>query len=109
MPFSEDVERLDIEKIGPYFETHERFPKKTNTEFVKIIDRSHVQMTQRMPLPHISALLPSALYISISKSASSDGLINEPIVVQGKEYKMTCVSMGNPHAVVFLEFRNACR
>lgn len=42
--FLEDVERLDIEKIGPYFETHERFPKKTNTEFVKIIDRSHVQM-----------------------------------------------------------------
>ena len=42
--FMEDVEGLDIEKIGPYFETHERFPKKTNTEFVKVIDRGHVQM-----------------------------------------------------------------
>ena len=31
--------------------------------------------TQRMPFPHISARLPSALYISISKSASSEGLM----------------------------------
>ncbi len=29
--------------------------------------------------------------------------INVPITVDGKEYKMTCVSMGNPHAVVFIE------
>lgn len=42
--FVEDVEHLDIEKIGPYFETHERFPKRTNTEFVKVIDKNHVQM-----------------------------------------------------------------
>lgn len=42
--FVEDVEHLDIEKIGPYFETHERFPKRTNTEFVKVIDKKHVQM-----------------------------------------------------------------
>ena len=30
-------------------------------------------------------------------------LINEPIVVDDKEYHMTCVSMGNPHAVIFAE------
>ena len=30
-------------------------------------------------------------------------LVNEPIMVDGEEYRMTCVSMGNPHAVVFLE------
>lgn len=42
--FMEDVEHLDIEKIGPHFENHERFPKRINTEFVKVIDRSHVQM-----------------------------------------------------------------
>ena len=29
--------------------------------------------------------------------------INVPITVNGTEYKMTCVSMGNPHAVVFIE------
>ncbi len=30
-------------------------------------------------------------------------LVNEPITVDGKTYRMTCVSMGNPHAVVFME------
>lgn len=42
--FMEDVENLDIEKIGPYFENHVRFPKRVNTEFVKVIDRNTVQM-----------------------------------------------------------------
>lgn len=30
-------------------------------------------------------------------------VIDEPIMVDGKEYKMTCISMGNPHAVMFVE------
>lgn len=29
--------------------------------------------------------------------------INEPITVDGREYLMTCVSMGNPHAVIFTD------
>jgi diaminopimelate epimerase len=35
---------LEIEKIGPKFENHERFPKRINTEFVKVIDRQTVEM-----------------------------------------------------------------
>lgn len=42
--FMDDVAGLPIEKIGPLFENHERFPKRTNTEFVKVIDREHVEM-----------------------------------------------------------------
>ena len=42
--FMDDVEHLKIEKIGPHFENHERFPKRINTEFVKILDRQTVQM-----------------------------------------------------------------
>ena len=42
--FMQDVEHLDIEKIGPAFENHERFPRRTNTEFVEILDRTHVFM-----------------------------------------------------------------
>ena len=30
-------------------------------------------------------------------------MVNEPIIIGEKEYKMTCLSMGNPHAVVFVE------
>jgi len=34
--------------------------------------------------------------------SDKEKVINEPILVQGTEWKMTCVSMGNPHAVVFV-------
>ena len=30
-------------------------------------------------------------------------VVKEPIEVEGKEWKVTCVSMGNPHAVVFID------
>lgn len=33
--------------------------------------------------------------------ADGDRVVNEPIYVEEQEYRMTCVSMGNPHAVVF--------
>ena len=42
--FMDDVESMKIEEIGPFFENHDRFPNRTNTEFVKVIDDSHVQM-----------------------------------------------------------------
>lgn len=42
--FMDNVTDLEIEKIGPFFENHERFPNRTNTEFVKVIDRKTVQM-----------------------------------------------------------------
>ena len=40
----EDVKDLDIEKIGPKFENHERFPKRTNTEFMNVLDRHTMNM-----------------------------------------------------------------
>lgn len=42
--FMDDVENLEIEKIGPHFENHACFPNRTNTEFVKVIDENTVQM-----------------------------------------------------------------
>ena len=42
--FMDDVTNLDIEKIGPDFENHVRFPNRINTEFVKVLDRQNVQM-----------------------------------------------------------------
>ena len=35
--------------------------------------------------------------------SDKDVVINEPISVGGKTYHITCVSMGNPHAVVFVD------
>lgn len=42
--FLEDIKGLDIEKIGPKFENHERFPNRINTEFVRVIDRETIEM-----------------------------------------------------------------
>ncbi len=40
----EDVEGLDIEKIGPDFERHVCFPQRVNTEFIRVLDENTVQM-----------------------------------------------------------------
>ena len=42
--YIDDVQGLDIEKIGPKFENHSCFPNRTNTEFVEILDRKNVFM-----------------------------------------------------------------
>ena len=42
--YMEDIEHLDIEKTGPKFEHHERFPKRINTEFAAVLDRHTVSM-----------------------------------------------------------------
>ena len=42
--FIEDLAALDIDRIGPAFEKHEWFPRRVNTEFVVIRDRTHLRM-----------------------------------------------------------------
>ena len=40
----EDVDGLEIEKIGPFFERHPAFPARVNTEFIRVLDANTVQM-----------------------------------------------------------------
>ena len=42
--FMEDIAKFDIVSIGPLFENHEVSPNRTNTEFVEVVDRTHVNM-----------------------------------------------------------------
>ncbi|MBQ9298894.1 MAG: diaminopimelate epimerase, partial [Clostridia bacterium] len=42
--FVRDPEVLDLPFIGPMFEHHSLFPRRTNVEFVRVIDRSVLQM-----------------------------------------------------------------
>jgi len=42
--FVDDTEHFELEKYGPLFENHERFPKRTNTEFVQVISRTEANM-----------------------------------------------------------------
>ncbi|NLY44135.1 MAG: diaminopimelate epimerase [Clostridiaceae bacterium] len=42
--YMDDIDSLKIEDIGPKFEHHPIFPKRTNTEFVEVIDRNTLKM-----------------------------------------------------------------
>ena len=44
-------------------------------------------------------LTPSEIPVNIPKEQAVD----EPVEIDGKEWRITCVSMGNPHAVVFVD------
>ena len=59
-----------------------------------LVSRVRVNMGSPILEPE---LIPVVLQVSSEKA------IDTPITVEGKEYRMTCVSMGNPHAVIFTE------
>lgn len=42
--YVDDVDSLELEKIGSSFENHPLFPERVNTEFIKILDESTMQM-----------------------------------------------------------------
>lgn len=42
--FCEDIDGLNLAKIGPHFEHHEMFPEQVNTEFIRVIDDNNLQM-----------------------------------------------------------------
>ncbi len=42
--FTDNVSAIDLAGIGPQIETHSNFPKKTNVEFVEIIDDQRIRM-----------------------------------------------------------------
>ena len=42
--FVDDISKIELEKIGSLFENHEKFPRKTNTEFVQIIGENKLSM-----------------------------------------------------------------
>ncbi len=42
--FCEDPAKIALEEIGPYFENHELFPERINTEFLQVIDETTLNM-----------------------------------------------------------------
>lgn len=42
--FTSEIEALNLPVIGPDFEFHPYFPKKTNTEFVEVLNKDHAKM-----------------------------------------------------------------
>lgn len=52
-------------------------------------------------------LEPEKIPVMYTQSKDLSRIINCPITVGGIEYRMTCVSMGNPHCVVFTDHTDA--
>lgn len=42
--FTHAIDKLDLPGIGPQFEHHPLFPRRTNTEFVEVVDRRNLRM-----------------------------------------------------------------
>ncbi len=42
--FTENIDSLNLEKIGPDFENHKIFPERVNTEFAEVIDENTLKM-----------------------------------------------------------------
>lgn len=42
--FVDDVDNVDLAKIGPQFEHHSVFPQRTNTEFIQVIRSDYLKM-----------------------------------------------------------------
>lgn len=42
--YTQGVDGLNLEEIGPHYENHKMFPDRVNTEFVEIIDKNTVKM-----------------------------------------------------------------
>lgn len=39
-----DIDKIEIEKIGPLFENYKLFPERINTEFTEVTDRKNIKM-----------------------------------------------------------------
>lgn len=63
---------------------------------LQVVDDKVELVTVNMGAPE---LVPAQIPVKSEK----DILIKEPIEVDGVSYEMTCVSMGNPHCIVFVE------
>ena len=57
-------------------------------------------MTAARVLMGAPRLVPAEIPVALE---GKDVVIDEPLKVAGREFRMTCVSMGNPHAVVFMD------
>ena len=62
------------------------FPENGKVEFVEV-DMGKAILTPK----------------DIPVNSDKERFISEPVEVDGKEYKITCVSMGNPHAIVYMD------
>lgn len=66
-------------------------------------DRGCVTLVQvNMGQPVLAPLEVPVIAEATQQTSVGPAVVDAPITVDGEEYRMTCVSMGNPHAIVFM-------
>lgn len=56
-------------------------------------------------IEHVEVDMGEAIILpkDIPVNSDKEKFISEPVEVDGNEYKITCVSMGNPHAIIYID------
>ena len=94
-----------IRCVGKYVYDH-GMTKKTEVAVDTLAGIKYLQLTvveERVTEVTVDMGEPRFRPEQIPVLAEGEKVVDEPIIVGGKEYRMTAVSMGNPHTVVFVE------
>ena len=70
---------------------------------IKYLDLDIEDGKVRMVKVDMGAPVLKPAEIPVEADSGMDSFINQPLDVDGKTFMVTCVSMGNPHAVVFVD------
>ncbi|MCX7841984.1 MAG: diaminopimelate epimerase [Clostridia bacterium] len=79
---------------------------KTNVRVETLAGIKTLEMTVeygKVTLVKVDMGVPILKPKDVPVNSDKDIFVSEPVVVDNKEYKVTCVSMGNPHAVTYVD------
>ena len=88
---NEKVTSVTVDMGSPYFES-ERLPTTLRAQPLKTLNLVAGSESSAVAQAVGAGLLPS------------QAIVNVPLTVNGREYKVTCLGVGNPHCVVFSKF-----
>lgn len=81
--------------------THSTTVKIETLAGIKILDMT--VKDGKVELVKVDMGEPILKPLTIPVNSDKDRFISEPVTVNGEVYKVTCVSMGNPHAVTYID------
>ncbi len=94
-----------IRCVGKYFSDH-GMSKKTELSIETLAGIKFLTLSAKggkVDEVTVDMGIPAFAPEQIPVVADGERVVDEPILVGGRQYRMTAVSMGNPHAVVFVE------
>lgn len=94
-----------IRCVGKYVYDH-GLTRKTSLSIVSCGKIKYLELTVedgRVTKVRVNMGSPVLEAIEIPVVAKQSPVVDTPITVDGREYRMTCVSMGNPHAIVYVD------